>query len=195
MPEPAIAPAASGLRVLFRGQEDGDLAYILNAWGRSWLDAPENRVMQAPRYWRMFQDLVVGGDGVLQRKGTQVLVGCPPDDRQTIWCYCVFTPGSSTEMPTIHWMSVKPFLHDLSGGRCSGRRQGLATRMLAAGGGLGPAVTDRLTYTCRPGKESSSKNTSATSAREIEAGLLSAARKAGITAAYYPLARWLGDNQ
>lgn len=171
------------VKVLFRGEEPGDRNYILGSWNAGWRHAPECRNLRDGRYARLFQDAVVGGYGALQADGTKVLVGASPNDRKWIWAFCVFTtyPG---EAPVIHWLHVRPTLRD---GRktMSLRRLGVATRMLGTGGDLGPGVTDRLVYTCRPG---------APTAREcqaLEADLLEGCKKIGVTAAHFPLERWL----
>lgn len=193
-------PDAERLRVMFRAEEPGDRTYILKCWDMAWRDAPECRNLEPGRFWRMFQNLVVGGEGVLQRPDTRVLIGCSPEDRRWIWCYCVFTPGTEDADPTIHWMNVRPTLRDLDGGKRDIRRSKLATIMLAMGKDEesaveGPGVVDRLTYTCKPGRETYLTNTNARQAREIEAALLEYGRKVGITAAYFPLARWLGGGK
>lgn len=191
-------PDGPRLQVLFRNEEPGDRTYILKCWDMAWRDAPECRNMEASKFWRMFQALVVGGEGVLQRPDTRVLIGCSPEDRAWIWCYCVFTSGQDDAAPTIHWMNVRPTLRDREGGKRDIRRHGLASMMLAMGNGStceGPGVTDRLTYTCKPGRETYLTNTNATKAREVEADLLEAGRKVGITAAYFPLARWMGGGK
>ena len=146
----APVPSDATLKVLFRAEERGDRNLILSSWGSSWRWSLDCRNLSENKYRHTFQDLVVGGYGVLQAQDTQVLVGCSPRDRAWIWCFCVFTPAEGRRAPVVHWMNVRPTLRADDGKR-SIRRIGLATRMLAVGGGLGPDVRDALTYTCRPG--------------------------------------------
>lgn len=147
----APVPEGATLKVLFRSEEPGDRNLILQCWDMAWEQSLDCRGMSRSRYKSMFQNLVVGGYGVLQAEDTKVLVGCSPEDRGWIWSFCVFTPAHGDADPVIHWLNTRPTLRGENGEKRNIRRHGLATRMLGMGGDLGPGVKTRMTYTCRPG--------------------------------------------
>lgn len=221
----AAVPSAPTLKVMFRAEEPSDRTYILSCWNEGWKDAPENRDLLEPaeakmlrdtaydpddllrqtnamtsrKYRKKFQELVVGGDGVLWHPRTKVMVGCSPEERGWIWAFCVFTPATKDEPAVIHWMTVRPNLRDAAGGKRSIRREGIATRMLGIGTGpdgniLGPGLAPtpgKLTpmlYTCRPGRQRSFQTGAAW---EVWGDLVEALFKIGIKADYVPLEDWL----
>lgn len=215
----APVPVQPALKVLFRRAEPTDQSYILGCWARSWARSLDCRWMNRGKFHKHFQEVVAGG--VMNQSDTGVLVGCSPDDRSWIWCFCVFTPAYEDEDPVIHWINVRPTLRDGGGKTRNLLRIGLATRMLGIGRGRdgspdGPGVKDRLTYTCRPGLMTSGhlKQPSArmawetdeqylnrldtekeaqeqTELRRLEGDLHAAARRIGIQMRYEPLTRWL----
>jgi hypothetical protein len=223
----AEVPKSDTLKVLFRSEEPGDRNYILSCWNEGWKDAPENRDLISPDEVRMlketsydeddyqrqvsgmtarkfrkkFQRLVTGGDGVMWHPRTKVLVGCSPEDRAWVWSFCVFTPATTAEPVTIHWMTVRPKLRDGRGGERSIRRQGIATRMLGIGTGadgniLGPGVPQRqqarrrakIQYTCRPGRQRSFETGESW---EVWGDLISALDRINVKADYVELGAWL----
>ena len=142
----AAVPSSPTLKVMFRAEEPSDRTYILSCWNEGWKDAPENRDLLEPaeakmlrdtaydpddllrqtnamtsrKYRKKFQELVVGGDGVLWHPRTKVMVGCSPEERGWIWAFCVFTPATKDEPAVIHWMTVRPNLRDGAGGKVLG---------------------------------------------------------------------------
>ena len=215
----APVPVTPKLGVLFRNVEPMDQSYILGCWSRSWARSLDCRWMNRGKFHKHFQDVVAGG--VMNQADTRVLVGCSPDDRSWIWCFCVFTPAYEDEDPVIHWINVRPTLRDGGGTTRNLLRIGLATRMLGIGPApkgspSGPGVKDRLTYTFRPGLMTSGhlRQPSArlswendeqylnrldterealeqSELRRLESELHAAGKRVGIAMRYEPVTRWL----
>lgn len=168
IPPPAV-------RVVFRAAEQGDLAYILDSWRLGWRLSEECRRMKGREYAAVFADTV--RNGVMAQPDTRFIVGCHEGDRSWIWCWLCYTPGP---VPTIHYAVVRPHVDSDTGARTELRRIGLFTRMLAAAG-----VRRELVYTFRPTER---KNETSKKPMGVEAGLLKAARRDGISAVFLPVA-------
>lgn len=163
------------VRVVFRPAEHADLPYILDSWRLGWRLSEECRRMRGREYMAVFADTV--RNGVMAQPDTRFLVGCSEGDRSWIWCWLCYTPGP---VPTIHYAVVRPYVESEVGGRVELRRIGLFTRMLAAAG-----VRRELVYTFRPTER---KNETSKKPMGVEAGLLAAAKRDGITAVFLPVA-------
>lgn len=162
------------MRVTVRNAIESDRAYIMDTWRLGWRMSETCRRMRG-EYTALFDDTV--RYGVMAQPDTSYLVACSPNDQSWIWGWLCFTPGP---VPTIHYGHIRPYIANDLGGRTELRRHGLFTRMLAAAG-----VRRELVYTFRPTER---KNRFDKRPMGVEAGLLAAAKRDGITAVFLPVA-------
>jgi hypothetical protein len=163
------------VRVTVRNAIESDRAYIMDSWRLGWRLSEECRRLNGGQYRAVFDDIV--RYGVMGQPDTQFLVACSPADQSWIWGWLCFTPGP---VPTIHYAVVRPHVESDVGGRRDLRRIGLFTRMCAAAG-----VRRELVYTFRPTER---KDKTSKKPMGVEAGLLAAAKRDGITAVFLPVA-------
>jgi len=175
-----LAPPAPRptVRIHFREAEDSDASYILDSWRLGWRLSEQCKRLRHGQFAGYFRDVV--REGVLGQPDTRVLVGCCQMDPSWIWSWLCYTPGP---VPTIHFAVVRPHVEALDGDKTPLRRLGIFTRMLAAAG-----VRHELVYTFRPAERT---NRTTREPLNLEAGLLDAARRDGITAVYRGVEQFL----
>lgn len=155
----AAAPQSTQplLRFELRPAIESDMPYVLNSWRRSW--RPPGRPADDAFALAVRR-------GVLAQPDTQIVCAVAEYNPHRIWGWLCSTPGL---VPVVHYVLVRPadaWVEDSDEQLLRGH--GIAWALLAASG-----VTRELVYTFRP-----------RSADEIEAKLLAACRRRGVTAIY-----------
>lgn len=168
-------PQRPVIRVAFRPASQGDLPYILDSWRMGWRLSEECRRLKGRTYAAVFSDVV--RHGVMAQPDTQFIVGCSETEPGWIWSWLCYTPGP---IPTVHYAVVRPRIENDLGAPTVLRRIGILTRMMAAAG-----VRSEMVYTFRPTER---RNETDKRPMGVEAGLLRAAKRDGITAVYRPVA-------